>query len=114
MSTSNSFYKLIYSRFCGTSIHYSPESLIEIKIETQLEKPECDSVLDYVYFYIFKETIKNKRLIMQLRKIHNKIFDIYTDKLTYITLDTTKSYSKIISQFILYSPDVDPADLEPF
>ena len=32
---------------------------------------------------------------------------------TYVTHDTAKSYSKMISQFILYSPSVDPANLEP-
>ena len=114
MSTSNFYYKLIYSRFGGASIHPSLESLIEIKDEAQLEEPECESVLDEEYFDIFKETIKNKREIKQLRKIHKEIFDIYVDKLAYVTCDTAKSYSKMISQFILYSPDVDHADLEPF
>ena len=46
MSTSNSYYKLIYPRFGCTSIHPSLESLIEIKDETQVEEPECESVLD--------------------------------------------------------------------
>ena len=114
MSTSNSYYRFIYSRFGGTSIHPTPESLIDIKDETQVEKPECESVLDEEYFNIFKDTIKNKREIKQLRKIYNEMFDIYVDKLTYVTHDAAKSYSKMISQFILYSLDVDPTDLEPF
>ena len=42
------------------------------------------------------------------------MFDIYVDKLTYVTHDTAKSYSKMISQFILYSPGIDPTDLKPF
>ena len=71
MNTSNSYYKLIYSRFGGTSFHPSPESLIKIKDEAQVEEPECESVLDEEYFDIFKETIKNKREIKQFRKIHN-------------------------------------------
>ena len=60
MSTSNSYYKLIYSRFGDTFIYPSLESLIEIKDEAQLEELECESVLDEEYFDIFKETIKNK------------------------------------------------------
>ena len=63
MSTSNSYYRLIYSRFGGTSIHPIPELLIDIKDEVQVEEPECESVLDEEYFNIFKETIKNKREI---------------------------------------------------
>ena len=114
MSTSNSYYKLIYSRFGDSSIHPSPESLIEIKDEAQLEEPECECVLDKEYFDIFKETIKNKFGIKQLRKIHNEKFYIYVDKLAYVTYDIAKSYSKMISQFILYSPGVDHADLESF
>ena len=39
---------------------------------------------------------------------------MYVDKLIYVTYDTAKSYYKMISQFILYSLDVDPAYLEPF
>ena len=52
--------------------------------------------------------------IKQLRKIHNEMFDIYVDKLAYVTYDTAKSYCKMISRFILYSPSVDHADLEQF
>ena len=106
MSTSNSYYNLIYSKFNVNSIHPSPESLIEIKDEAQLEELECESVLDEEYFDIFKETIKNKLEIKKLRIIHNEMFDIYVDKLAYATYDTAKSYSKMISQFILYSPGV--------
>ena len=54
MSTSNSYYKLIYSILGGTSIHPSPESLIKIKDEAQVEEPECESVLKEEYFDIFK------------------------------------------------------------
>ena len=46
----------------------SPESLIDIKDEAQVEEPECESVLEEEYFDIFKETIKNKREIKQLKK----------------------------------------------
>ena len=58
MSTSNSYYKLIYSRFGDTSIHPSLKSLIEIKDEAQLEEPECESVLDEEYFDILKKLLR--------------------------------------------------------
>ena len=51
MSTSNSYYKLIYSRNGGTSFYTSPDSLIEIKNKAQLEEPECETVLDEEYFF---------------------------------------------------------------
>ena len=38
------------------------------------------------------------------------MFDIYIDKLIYVTHDTAKSFSKMISQYIQYSPGVDPTD----
>ena len=41
------------------------------------------------------------------------MFDIYANKFTYATQATAKSYSKMISQFICYSPGVDPPNLEP-
>ena len=79
-----------------------------------MEEPECESVLGEEYSDIFKETIKNKWEIKQLRRIHNEKFAIIVDKLTYVIHDKAKSYSKMISQFILYSPGVDPTDLDPF
>ena len=42
------------------------------------------------------------------------MFDMYVDKLIYVTYDTAKSYYKMISQFILYSFGVDSAYLEPY
>ena len=42
------------------------------------------------------------------------MFEIYINKLTYVNLKTAKSYSKMIIQFIYYSPGIDPHDLEPF
>ena len=58
MSTSSSYYKLIYSRFGGTSIYPSSESLIDIKDEAQVEEPECESVLDEEYFDILKQLLR--------------------------------------------------------
>ena len=49
-----------------------------------------------------------------MRKIHNEKLYIYVDKLAYFNYDIVMSYSKMISQFILYSTGVDHADLEPF
>ena len=42
------------------------------------------------------------------------MFEIYVDKLVYVDSDTAKSYSSMISQFLLYSPGVDPKDLDRF
>ena len=42
------------------------------------------------------------------------MFDIYVDKLTYVIYYLAKSFSQIISQFILYCPGTDTADLDPF
>ena len=97
---------MIYSRLSGTSIYPSPDSLIEIKDESQVDEPECESFLDEEYFDIFKEIIMYKREIKRLRKIYNEMFDIYVDKLTYVSYNIAKSYSKMISQLILYSPNV--------
>ena len=42
------------------------------------------------------------------------MFDIYVSKLGSLELKTAKAYSKMISQFIMYSPSIDPTDLERF
>ena len=49
-----------------------------------------------------------------VEKIHNEKLYIYVDKLAHVNYDIVKSHSKMISQFIPYSPGVDHADLEPF
>ena len=42
------------------------------------------------------------------------MFDINFDKMNYISNKTAKSYSKIISKFMIYSPSIDPYDLDKF
>ena len=42
------------------------------------------------------------------------MFDDYAEILDYINLDTAKAYSKMISEFIMYSLEVNPDDLELF
>ena len=42
------------------------------------------------------------------------MFDIYLDKMVYLSPDTAKAYSKMISEFIMYSPGIDPNYLNRF
>ena len=42
------------------------------------------------------------------------MFDAYVENLDYKNLDTTKAYSKMISEFIMYSPGINPDKLELF
>ena len=88
--------------------------VVDVKLETLLIEAKCNTELDTLGFNTFNNILKNKKEQKQLRTIHEQMFDVYVDKLTYATQATAKSYSKMISQFIYYSPGIDPADLEPF
>ena len=42
------------------------------------------------------------------------MFDAYVKNLDYINLDTAKAYPKMISEFVMHSPGVNPDDLVLF
>ena len=42
------------------------------------------------------------------------MFDIYINKLDYVSHDTAKSYSKMIDEFVMYSPEICTDDLTTF
>ena len=66
------------------------------------------------YYEIFKYIVKSKEEATMLKEIHDEMFDIYVDKMNYISNKTAKSYSNIISKFMIYSPSIDPYDLDKF
>ena len=66
------------------------------------------------YYEIFKYIVKSKEEATMLKEIHDEMFDIYFDKMNYISNKTAKYYSKIISKFMIYSPSIDPYDLDKF
>ena len=86
-------------------------------LKTQIDShndSDSDSTLDEDYYKLFQDILINKREAKQLRNIHNEMFNIYASKLGPLELKTANSYSKMISQFILYSPSIDPDDLDQF
>ena len=89
------------------------DKVVDLKSETLLIEAKCNTELYTLGLNTFNNILKNKKEQKQLRTIHEQMFDVYVDKLTYATQATAKSYSKMISQFIYYSPGVDPADLKP-
>ena len=66
------------------------------------------------YFDIFRDILKNKREAKELRKIHEEMFETYVSSLDYVDMKTAKGYCRIISKFLLFSPSVDPDELDPF
>ena len=58
--------------------------------------------------------LKNKREAKFLFKIHEEILGNYSEKMKHIDLKTQITYSRIVSQFLAYSPSFDPEDLERF
>ena len=65
-------------------------------------------------FNCYRDILLNKREAIFLFKIHEEILGYYADKLNSLSYKTQKSYSRIISKFITFSPSLDPADLNYF
>ena len=63
---------------------------------------------------MFKSVVKNKREAKELRKIHEEMFDIYIQKMNAVEYETAQAYAKMISEFIMFSPGIDPNDLVLF
>ena len=68
--------------------------VVDLKSEALLIEAKCDTELDTLGFNTFNNILKNKKEQKQLRTIHEQMFDIYVDKLTYATQAIAKSYSK--------------------
>ena len=73
-----------------------------------------ENEIDSNYFDIFRGILKNKRESKKLRKIHEEMFEIYVSSLDYVDIKRIKGYCRIISKFLVFSPSVDPDDLELF
>ena len=114
MNSNSKYYKSIYERFQNSSNKQIIDQNSKLAQEKSNNEDESDDKLDDAYFSMFKEVLKNTREAKLLRKIHDEMFDIYINKLTYVSYDTAKSYSKMISEFVMYSPEICPDDLTTF
>ena len=114
MNSTKKYYQSIYSRFSKPSQDDIYESSNPIQSFEPSQELSSESQLNSEYLEMFSDILKNKREAKNLRKIHDEMFDTYVKNLDYINLDTAKAYSKMISEFIMYSPGVNPDDLELF
>ena len=97
MSSSNNYSKFVHSKFGAISIMPKVDKVVDLKSETLLIEAKCNSELDTLGINTFNNILKNKKEPKQLRTIHEQMFDVYANKLTYATQATAKSYSKMIS-----------------
>ena len=97
MSSSNNYCKFVRSKFGAISIMPTIDKVVDLKSETLLIEAKCNTELDTLGFNTFNNILKNKKEQNQLRTIHEQMFDVYANKLTYATQATAKSYSKMIS-----------------
>ena len=92
----------------------NPKSMTTFNSNSLDDESSIHSEIDNNYFEIFRDILKNKREAKELRKIHEEMFENYVSSLGYVNMKTAKGYCRIISKFLLYSPSVDPDELEPF
>ena len=88
MSSSNNYYKFFSSKFGAKSILPKVDKVVDLKSETLLIEAKCNTELDTLGFNTFSNILKNKKEHKQLRTIHEQMFDVYIDKLTYATQAT--------------------------
>ena len=97
MSSSNNYCKFVSSKFGAISILSKVDLVVDLKLETLLIEAKCNTELDTLGFNTFNNILKNKKEQKRLRTIHEQMFDVYVNKLTYADQATAKSYSKMIS-----------------
>ena len=114
MSSSQNYYRSIFNKFKNNI----KSSSIDIKdiINSNLKVNDCESEIqkDNTIYSLFKGILKNKREAKNLRRIYEEMFEIFADKMRHIKDSTIRFYAHIICQFIIYSPSVDPNDVEGF
>ena len=85
MSSSNNYCKFVRSKFGGISIMPKVDKVVDLRSETLLIEAKCNTELDTFGFNTFNNILKNKKEQKRLRTIHEQMFDVYVNKLTYAT-----------------------------
>ena len=85
-----------------------------LNLHSMIDDNSWDEVIDSNYFDMFIGILKNKREAIELRKIHEEMFENYVLTFGYVSMKTAKWYCKIIIKFLLYFSSVDTDELEPF
>ena len=89
-------------------------SFTSLNQHSMIEDNSWDEEIDRNYFNMFRDILKNEREAKKLSKIHQEMFGNYVVTLGYFSMKTSKGYCKIINKLLLYSPFVDPDELEAF
>ena len=68
------------------------DKVVDLKSETLLIEAKCNTEHSTLGFNTFNNILKNKKEQKQLRTIHEQMFDVNANKLTYVTQATAKFY----------------------
>ena len=114
MNSYHSKFKNEYNKHSKTDSNYS---ISLNQLDQPLDVSNNMNVYDeshVLYYEIFNHILNSHAEAAILKEIHEEMFDIYVEKMKHISNSTAKSYCKIISKFMLYSPSIDPHDLGKF
>ena len=114
MHSSKTYYQSIFNRY--NNVKNSLKIQTRTHISQKLLWMEKSMLILWLMidFKANKDILKNKREAKYLFKVQNEVLEYYTNKMKHINPKTQKSYSRIISQFLVYSPSFDPDDLKSF
>ena len=114
MDKSRSYYQRVYERFghkevkCQQGDHGELGGGADSTTVTTKEKEDDELVTHYAKF------VGNRRSAKALLKLHEDVIDFYKQSMGNIKAKTMKKYALIISQFMIFSPTLDPKDVPGF
>ena len=113
MHSSKMYHQSIFNRYNNCINSLKIQTLTHISHKLLWMKKSMMILWLIIDFKTNKYILKNKRKTMYLFKVQNEVLEYYTNKIMHINPKTQKSYSTIISKFLVYS-SFDPNDFNSF
>ena len=114
MNSSKIYYQSLFQKIMESYYPIAKQDIIYDSSGSSVVDKVTEHQMIDDYYEWNNDILKNKREAKFLFKIHEEILGYYAEKIKHIDLKTQKTYSRIVSQFLAYSPFFDPDDLERF
>ena len=114
MEKSNSYYQRIFERFSNKaalsqSEEYRKTSSWASNLFFTTKEKEENKLINYD-----AKLVSNKRCAKALYKLHEDVIEYYKQTIGSVKPKTLRKYGRIITQFMIFYPTLDPKDLPGF
>ena len=114
MEKPKSYYRNIYARFSPKkNVGYQHEQNDDRNMDVHPSFEKEDALEDELIEH-YGKFIGNKCDAKELYKLHEDVIEYYVNSIGEVNAKTLRKYARIISQFMIYSPTLNPENLDKF